>query len=39
MFTGGVLERNEPGKFGRKMQARQCQNNDVVNKGDRLHTA
>ena len=26
MFTRGVLERNETGKFGRKMQARQCQN-------------
>jgi hypothetical protein len=38
MFTRGVLERNEPGKYGRKMQARQRQNNEVVNKGDRPYT-
>jgi hypothetical protein len=36
MVTRGVLERNEPGKVGRKIQARQCQNNEVVDKGDRL---
>ncbi len=28
-FARGVLERNVPGKFGREMQARQCQSNDV----------
>jgi hypothetical protein len=37
-FTRGVLERNEPGKVGRKMQARQYQNSDVVNKGNRPYT-
>jgi hypothetical protein len=38
MFTHGILERNKPGKVGRKMQARQYQNNEVVNKGDRPYT-
>jgi hypothetical protein len=36
MVTRGILERNELGKIGRKIQARQCQNNEVVDKGDRL---
>jgi hypothetical protein len=30
--------RNEPGKVGRKMQASQCQNNEVVNRGDPPYT-
>jgi hypothetical protein len=38
MVARGDLERNKPEKVGRKMQACRCQNNEVVNKGDRPYT-